>query len=288
MTYRLSADQYGKAESHIVRIYRDRPRHEIRDLTVTTALQGDFADAYVTGDQGKVLPTDTQKNTAYAYAKLHGDGTVEQYALALATHFVDGIESVRRAQVDLFVDAWDRVVVDGAEHDHTWVRRGPENRTARIVVEGEGGTRSVTVTGGVKDLVILKSTGSEFQGFLKDEFTTLGETDDRILATAIDATWRFSRFPADWDAAYAAARQAVVATFATRYSLALQQTLWQIGGAVLDAVPEVDTVTLRAPNKHHFAYDFTRFAVQPPIANRNEVFHADDRPYGLIEATVTR
>lgn len=286
--YTLSANQYGKGEIHLVRIYRDTPRHEIRDLTVTTALRGDFADAYLTGDQSKVLPTDTQKNTAFAFAKTHGEGAVEDYAIALGRHFVDSDPFATAADIDVLVDAWDRVVIDGAEHDHTWVKRGPERRTVGVVVTAAGDEQTVAVTGGVVDLVILKSTGSEFHGFHKDAYTTLGETDDRILATALDVSWRFSTAPADWDAAFAAIRTALVSTFATWHSLALQQTLWQMGQAALDAVPEITEVTLVAPNKHHFLYDFTRFTVDPPIPNDNEVFHADDRPYGLIEATVSR
>ena len=286
MAYTLTSHRYGKAENHIVRIYRDTPRHEIRDLTVTTAMRGEFDDAYLTGDQSKVLPTDSQKNTAYVFAKQHGGGTVEEYALALAKHFVDDVEPVHGAQVDVLVDAWDRVVVDGEEHDHTWVRRGPENRTVTVTVDGKGAGQTATVGGGIRDLVILKSTGSEFHDFLTDGFTTLEETKDRILATAIDATWEFSETPPDWDAAYAAVRAAVVGTFATLHSLALQQTLWHIGGAVLDAVPEVASISLVAPNKHHFLYDFTRFDTD--VQNAGEVFHADDRPYGLIQATVTR
>jgi urate oxidase len=286
--YTLSANQYGKAEIHLVRIYRDAPRHEIRDLTVTTTLRGDFADAYITGDQSKVLPTDTQKNTAFAFAKTHGDGAVEDYAVALARHFVDSDPFASGATVEVLVDGWERAVVGGGEHDHTWVKRGPERRTVRVEVAGKGDDQRIDVTGGVADLVILKSTGSEFHGFHTDEYTTLGETDDRILATSIDAAWRFGTFPADWDAAFAAARTALVETFATWHSLALQQTLWHIAQAMLDAVPELAEVKLAAPNRHHFLYDFSRFTVDPPIANDNEVFHADDRPYGLIEATVTR
>jgi urate oxidase len=288
MTYTLTSHQYGKAENHIVRIYRDGPRHEIRDLTVTTALRGAFDDAYLTGDQSKVLPTDSQKNTAFVYAKQHGDGTVEGYATALAKHFVDDVEPVHGARVEVVVDAWERVVVGGTEHEHTWVRRGPENRTVTVTVDGTGAAQTVRVGGGIRDLVILKSTGSEFHDFLVDGFTTLEETKDRILATAIDATWEFASAPEDWDAAYASIRAAVVETFATLHSLALQQTLWHIGGAVLDAVPELASISMSAPNKHHFLYDFSRYDLEPGVENAGEVFHADDRPYGLIEATVTR
>lgn len=288
MGYVLSSHQYGKAENHIVRIYRDTPHHEIRDITVTTALRGEFDDAYLTGEQGKTLPTDTQKNTAFVYAKSHGDGAVEDYAIALAKHFVDETEPVHGASVTLFVDEWTRAIVNGAPHDHTWTKSGPEQRTAQIVVDGKGEDQTVTVVGGIQDLVLLKSTGSEFHGFMKDGYTTLPETDDRILATALAAEWTFSTFPADWDAAYAAAKERIISTFATVHSLALQQTLWEAGKAVLDSVPELYEITLTAPNKHHFEYDFSRFTGEDVPENRNEVFHAADRPYGLIEATITR
>lgn len=288
MAYELSGHQYGKAEIHVVRIFRDQPRHEIRDVTVTTALRGEFEAAYVSGDQRKVLPTDTQKNTAFVFAKSHNDGSLEEYALALATHFVDDVEPVHGASVSLFADGWTRAVVDGVEHDFAWVKSGPDQRTVAVEVDGEGDAQMISVTGGVQNLVLLKSTGSEFHDFLTDGLTTLPETTDRILATAVVATWRFASFPADWDAAYDAARQAIIAKFATVHSLALQQTLWEAGKAVLDAVPELAEVSLVAPNKHHFDYDFSRFALEPPVENHNEVFHADDRPYGLIEATVAR
>lgn len=286
--YTLSYNQYGKAEIHLVRIYRDTPRHEIRDLMVTTALHGEFEDAYIEGDQSKLLPTDSQKNAAFVWAKTHGDGSVEEYAIALARHFAEVDPYVTESLVDVEVNAWERVVIDGVEHDHTWVRKGPERQTVHVSVAGRRDGQRVEVTGGLVDLTILKSTGSEFHGFYKDEFTTLPETDDRILATALDADWRFATFPSDWDAAYTDVRAALVSTFANWRSRALQESLFQMGQAALDAVPELSWIHLGAPNKHHFLYDFTRFSPDPPVVNTNEVFHADDRPFGMIEATITR
>jgi urate oxidase len=279
MSYRLE-HQYGKAESRIVRIVRDTPRHEIVDLNVTTALRGDFADAYLTGDQSKVLPTDSQKNTAYSYAKERGVPTIEQYGLDLARHFVEATEPVTGARIEIEQYAWERAVVGGAEHDHTFLRRGQEVRTAAVTVDGTG----EHVIAGLKDLVVLKSTGSEFHGFLKDGYTTLPETDDRIMATSLDVKWRYAGTDIDWDAVYASARSLMIEQFATLHSLALQQTLWHMGTAVLDAHPEIVEIRLKAPNKHHFDYDLARFGVE----QRGEVFHADDRPYGLIEAAISR
>ena len=280
----LGADQYGKAETRVVRIYRDTPRHEIRDLNVSTSLRGDFADAHTRGDQANVLPTDSQKNTAYAYAKEYGLESIEDYGLALARHFVDDIEPVSGARIEIEEFAWRRAVVDGVAHDHTWLRTGPEIRTAAITVEGEGAERREHVVGGVKDLVLLKSTGSEFAGFLKDGYTTLAETHDRVMATSVVAKWRFTTVDVDWEEAYTRIASALVAEFATLQSLALQQTLWHMGTAALDAVPELAEIRVAAPNKHHFVVDLSLFGSENP----NEVFFAADRPYGLIEATVQR
>jgi urate oxidase len=277
----LGPSQYGKAEVRVVRIHRETPRHEIRDLNVSTSLKGNFSAAHLAGDQASVLPTDTQKNTAYAYAKTHGVSPIESYGLALARHFVEDVEPVTGALVEIEEYAWQRAMVDGVEHDHTWVRSGAEVRTAGIRVDDSGAAQ---VTGGLKDLVLLKSTGSEFSGFLRDEFTTLPETTDRVMATSLVAQWRFDGTELPWDAFYPRIRDILVRQFATVHSLALQQTLWHMGRAVLESVPEVAEITLSAPNKHHFVVDLAPFG----LTNENEVFFAADRPYGLIQATVTR
>ena len=283
----LGDHQYGKAENRVVRIVRDSPRHEIRDVNVSSCLRGRFDDAHLTGDQATVLPTDTQKQTIYAYAKTVGLTSLERYAYALATHFVDDVEPVDQARLELEEFAWDRVSVEGSEHDFTWVRNGQEVRLVSVTTEGTPDARHTWITGGLKDLTILKSSGSEFHGFLEDEYTVLEPTSDRIMATSLEARWRFGDVDVatfDFDAAYAAIKTALVETFASHHSLALQQTLFEMGKAALEAVPELVEVRLIAPNKHHFAYDLARFGIE----NANEVFHADDRPYGLIQASVTR
>ena len=281
MTARLHSHQYGKAETRVVRVSRDQPRHEIRDLNVSTALRGDFADAYLQGDQSAVLPTDTQKNMAFAYAKQHGVTSPEAFATLLARHFVDDIAPVSGARVDVQEYAWVRAVVDGVEHDHTWVRSGQEVRTASVTADDSG----TTVVAGLRDLTVLKSTGSEFRGFLTDEYTTLQEATDRVLATSLVAQWRYAAgADLDYDATYASVRSTMLSTFATLHSLALQQTLWHMGVAVLEAVPEVVEIRFAAPNKHHFLADLRPFGLENP----GEVFFAADRPYGLIEAAILR
>lgn len=277
----VGPNQYGKAENRVVRIVRDTARHEIRDLNVSTSLHGDFAAAHTDGDQSQVLPTDTQKNTAFAFAKKVGIASPEDYALALARRLVDATPAATGAVVKVEEYAWDRIVVDGAGHDHSFVRRGGEVRTTEISLEGG----AATVVSGLKDLTVLKSTGSEFKGFLKDEYTTLPETDDRILATALTARWRYAdRDWIEWNAAYDGVRALLLATFATTYSRALQETLYAMGRAVLEAHAEIAEISFAAPNKHHFLVDLAPFGLENP----GEVFIAADRPYGLIEATVMR
>ena len=285
MGYELSAHQYGKAETRLVRIYRDADQHEIRDLNVSTCLRGDFADAYLSGDQAGVLPTDSQKNTAYAFALEHGVAEIEMYALALARHFADEIEPVRGARVDVDEYRWARVALaGGSDHPHAFVRAGQEIRTASVTVDGRGPRQRVWVLSGLRDLVLLKSAGSEFAGFLRDRYTTLPETHDRVLATSLTASWRHLRPEDASDTLRASIRQLLIEQFATVHSLALQQSLFQMGRAVLAAHREIAEIRLSAPNKHHFLVDLSPFG----LANRGEVFHADDRPYGLIQCAVQR
>jgi urate oxidase len=281
----LGKNQYGKAENRLVRIYRDTPRHEIHDVNVSTCLRGDFSAAYLTGDQSAVLPTDSQKQTAYAYAKEKGLQSIEEYGLALARHFVDDVAPVDGARIEIEEYAWERAVVDGIEHDHTWTRKGQEVRTAAITVSGDDADGAGEwVIGGLKDLVILKSTGSEFADFLTDPYTVLAPTHDRVMATSLVAQWRFTTTEIDWESTYVGVKTELVKQFAIVQSRALQQTLYEMGRAVLENYPQIAEVRLSAPNRHHFVYDLSPFGV----TNHNEVFHADDRPYGLIQATVTR
>jgi urate oxidase len=279
MVIELGANQYGKAESRVVRILRDSPRHEIKDLNVSTSLRGAFGDAHTHGDQSKVLPTDTQKNTAFAYAKLHGIDSIEDYALALGRRLLEATPAAEQAEISVEEYAWDRI----GDHDHSFVRRGGAVRTCLVVV-GRHGAR---VESGVKELTVLNSTDSEFKGFLKDEFTTLPEADDRILATSLVATWRHAGLDVDWNASYAGVLDTVLDTFAGTYSRALQETLYAMGTAVLEVQPGLTDISFVAPNKHHFLVDFSGFEVEG-LTNDGEVFIAADRPYGLIEATVVR
>ena len=273
MTIVLGDNQYGKAETHVVRVTKKGARHEIKDLNVSVALAGDFADTHLTGDNSKVVHTDTQKNTVFAFAS-EPMGEVEDFGIRLARHFVSEFASVYRARVSIEEHAWQRI------HDHAFVRAGEEKRLATVTCTDDG----TWVVGGVGDLVVLKSTGSEFHGYIKDRYTTLPETHDRIMATSVQARWRYRDTQADWAASFAGVREILIDTFAAKHSLSLQQTLYAMGQAALEAHPEVAEMRIVMPNMHHFVVDLSPFG----IANENEVFYAADRPYGVIEGTITR
>lgn len=280
MAIHLGPNQYGKAESRVVRVVRDTPRHEIRDLTVSSALRGRFDAAHVTGDQSDVLPTDTQKNTAFAFAKEVGIGAIEDYALALADRFLEATPAADGARVEITEQAWARI----EDHDHAFVRTGAGQRSTVVNVDGRGADRRAHVVSGVQDLVVLKTTGSAFRGFLRDRYTTLADADDRILATSLVARWRYDHTDVAWDDSHAAVTALLLRTFADLPSEALQQTLYAMGEAVLSERPEVAEIRFSAPNKHHFPVDLAPFGLENP----GEVFIAADRPYGLIEASVLR
>ena len=273
MTIVLGGNQYGKAETHVVRISRSGDRHEVKDLNVSVALAGDFADTHITGDNSKVVPTDTQKNTVFAFAR-DGIGEIEDFGIRLARHFVNEFASVYRARVEIEEQPWQRI------HDQAFMQAGSEKRLATVTSTDDG----VWVVAGIGDLVLMKSGGSEFHGYIRDRFTTLPETTDRILATAVQARWRYAGTDVDWNTSFGEVRRLLLDAFANHHSLSLQQTLYAMGEAVLEARPEVAEIRMTMPNKHHFVVDMTPFG----MANENEVFYAADRPYGLIEGTLTR
>jgi urate oxidase len=278
-TIRLGDNQYGKAETRLMWVDRATDRHEITDLNVSTALSGDLAATHLTGDNAGVLPTDTQKNTVYAFAR-DGVGQIEDFALRLARHFVDTTPTIHRARVAIEAYSWDRIAVEGQPARHSFVR-GAGTRTATVTYDGS----AATVVSGVDDLVVLNTTGSEFHGFHKDQYTTLQETHDRILATAVSARWRHAVAEnADWHESHRGATGHLLEAFANTYSLSLQQTLYAMGERVLEYREELAEVRLSLPNKHHFLVDLSPFELDNP----GEVFFAADRPYGLIEGAVVR
>jgi urate oxidase len=275
----LGPNQYGKAEVRVVAVDRSTPRHELVDLDVSSSLRGDFTAAHTAGDNAHVLTTDAQKNTVFAFAR-DGVGSPEAFGLRLARHFAGSYDWISGARVAVESYGWDRISVGGQPHEHAFRRVGAEVRTAVVTVDGD----DAHVLAGLSDLVVLKTTGSEFWGFPRDRYTTLAETRDRILATAVTARWRYTGTEVDFDVLFAGVRTALLETFASTHSLALQQSLYAMGAAVLERHPDVAEIRMSMPNKHHFLQDLSVYGLDNP----DVVYHADDRPYGLIEGTVLR
>ena len=270
----LGANRYGKAETRLVRVTRDGDTHRLVDLNVSVALSGDLAATHTTGDNAGVLPTDTMKNTVYAFAREHGVVAPEAFGLLLARHFVATQPQITAARVSLESFGWERL------GPHSFRRNGDFVRTAVVDHSAE----FTQVVSGLTGLVLLNSTASEFHGFPRDKYTTLPETTDRVLATAVNARWRHLSDRTGWDESFEGAKDALVNAFVNTYSHSLQQTLLSMGTRVLDSRPELAEIRLALPNKHHYLVDLSPFDLENP----GEVFIAGDRPYGLIEGTVTR
>ena len=286
----LGENRYGKAENRVVRVTRNGGNHSILDLNVSIQISGDFADTHHVGDNSKVLPTDTQKNTVYAFAQKYPAMEPEAFGLILASHFLESQPYVTRAEIRLEQYTWSRILVDGKPHPRAFVRDGSYVRVASVIVERTSTGRQAFVVSGVEKLVVLKTSDSEFAGYLKDEYTTLQETNDRIMATEVTARWRHMSHEIDdlqrldWAGSFEQAKNTLLACYGGHYSLSLQQTMYSMAEEVLKEQPDICSVRLSLPNKHHFLVNLSAFGQQ----NVDEVYHAADRPYGLIEAVISR
>lgn len=273
----LAWNRYGKSRLRLVKVSRAREPHDVLDYTIDVQLEGAFEPVYVDGDNSSCLATDTMKNTVYALARTHEISSPESFASILAAHFI-AKPAVERVRITIVEQAWRRLAAGGAPHPHAFVQPGGEQWTTVVTRDRV----AATVVSGVSNVVVLKTTDSSFSGFPRDAYTTLPETDDRILATAITATWTY-RGHADYGQR-ARIRAALVDTFAVHASRSVQHTLYAMAQAALAASADLVEITLSLPNRHHLLVDLTAFGLDNP----NEIFVATDQPYGLIEATVRR
>lgn len=276
----LVQSAYGKSAVRLVQVRRHGDRHDLRDLSVGIQFKGHYDEAYTDGDNKAVLPTDTMKNTVYALAAREPVDDPERFGLALAKRFLDRNARLVRARIDLTEHLWRRIPRGEKEHDHAFVRTGPDTRTATV----QSHRRRTIVGAGIADLLVLKSADSAFDNFMHDEYTTLPDTRDRILATSLTATWRYRDLDIDYTPAWNGVRRLLLDVFAEHQSESVQHTLYAMGQAVLDSVDVVSAIRLVMPNKHHLPFDLSRLG----LPNRNEIFVPTDEPYGLIEATLTR
>ncbi|CAN5613655.1 urate oxidase [soil metagenome] len=276
---KLIGQRYGKAKVRVLKILRDGPVHTIREIEVSGLLAGDFETSYTAGDNSKVVPTDTIRNTINVLAKQHLAEDLELFAALVGEHFVRRYEQVSEATIEVAERAWNRLEVSGKPHPHTFEAGSEARRFARAICRAG----SSELSAGISDLVILKSTGSGFEGYPKCEYTTLPETADRILATSFRATWHFAGVPASYRTTDEAILAAMIKVFAENFSPSAQTTLFQMGEAALQACAEISRIDLAMPNKHCLLINLAPFGLE----NKNEVFVPTEEPFGLIEASLS-
>lgn len=282
----ITHNNYGKSRVRLLKIIRDTPAHEIKEMTVNIQLEGDFETVHTEGDNRKVLPTDTMKNTVYALAKENPVRSSEEFGVYLAKYFLDNNKQVSGVSIEIEEKLWQRIMTKDPDskklipHDHSFVSSGEEKNTARIRITGKG----VSVEGGITGLLVLKTTESGFENYIKDKYTTLKETNDRVFSTNIKAVWTYANQEVNYLKVCAEIRQIILETFAAHHSLSVQQTLCEIGRNVIDKTDEVSEISLSMPNKHYLLFNLEQFGMK----NNNEIFIPTDEPFGLIEATIRR
>jgi urate oxidase len=276
----LGQNNYGKSEVRVFKVDRDTERHEIWDLDIRVALEGDFEAVHLKGDNTDALATDTMRNTCYALAKDYLRGSIEDFGLKLVDHFLEVGPTVTSCWVGITQYLWNRIEVDGKPHKHSFIRNRGERR-ARVSGDESGARR---VQAGISDIYVLKTTNSGWEGFLREQYTTLPDTNDRILATVVTAKWWYDTTEADFDRLWQGVHDQTLASFTDHYSPSVQNTLWLMGRAVLTKFPEVEKIWYSFPNVHHIPFDLDRFGME----NNNTIFHATQDPYGQIEGFVER
>ncbi len=277
---RLNAHRYGKSRVRVLKVLRDGDLHTIKELSARVLLEGEFDRSFTAADNADVVATDTMKNTINVLAHDHLGAENEPFAKRVSEHFLGRYVQISRVRVTLDERVWTRL-----NHPHSFTHSDVAQPFTRIVADA-GEPRRIRHESGLRNLVILKSTGSGFEGFHRDDLTTLPETGDRILASAMRATWRWAEDsePNSYKAANRAIVDAMLVPFAERYSPSVQATLFEMAGAALEACPEITRVKLVMPNLHCLPIDLRPFG----RTNDRTLFVPTDEPHGYIEATVSR
>ncbi len=289
----LTSNSYGKERVRLTKVVRTQsgdggpPVHHVYEYTVHIMLYGDFDRVYTHDDNGPCVPTDTMRNTVYAIARQNSFSSPEEFGELVTARFIKRFDHIYAVDVDIAAQRWKRIDIDGAPHPHAFEKEHGE-RTAKVERRREGSGSEVSVSGGVSGMEIFKSSGSGFSGFYKDEYTTLPETDDRILASTVDASWRYlpgtDSAATDVGGAWDTIHDTIARVFAEHDSPSLQATLWEMGKAVLAAVPAVESISFSMPNQHHILFDLDKLGMDNP----NEIFYGTDSPFGIITGTVSR
>jgi urate oxidase len=276
----LVQNSYGKSEVRLTRVTRRGDQHDLTEVRIDIELEGDFDSTYTEGDNSNVVATDTMKNTVYALARGFDFDAIENFGLLLARHFVGEFDQVESAEVRISEKAWNRLEVGGSPHPHAFIGGSTEERTCVIMHSAD----ETLVEAGLEDMLLLKTTESGFSDFVRDQYTTLPDTDDRILATNVSASWLYDEDDLNWNKCYAKIRSGMLAAFTDHYSKSVQQTLYRMGASVFESCPHTLEVTLELPNSHRLLVDLAPFGKDNP----NVIFVATEEPYGMISGTMTR
>lgn len=277
----LAENRYGKSRVRLMKVTRNDQGNDLREWTVQVLLRGDFETAHLQGDNSKILPTDTMKNTVYSIARSSKATTMEDYAKELADFLLGRNLQVASVEIRVESTLWKRLTVDGKPHPDSFMRGSGELQVT-TVKRAQNGT--FQVLSGLDNLVLLKTANSGFEGYIKDSLTTLPETKDRLFGTAVSATWRYISSELQFDCIRVKLRETMLRTFANHDSKSVQQTLYAMAESALEDIPEIDEIEISMPNKHCLLVDLSRFGQDNP----NEIFVPTDEPHGYIEARVRR
>ena len=280
MSTTLLENSYGASHVRLIKVRRLQDRHDLKELSVGVQFEGEFESSYTAGDNRSILPADTIKNTVYALAKLYTIEQIEEFAQQLINHFLTDNPQVRKVRVAIAEYLWTRLPFGGKPHPWSFTPSGPERRTTVVTSTRE----TVLIESGIENLQIVKTTGSGFEGYAHDPFTTLKETADRILSTAVKASWLYSDNEIPFAVYWHGVRQAILDTFVEHESRSLQYTLHAMAEAVLERYPDIAEIRLWLPNKDCRLVDLGLFGLE----NNNEVFAPAEEPYELIEARLRR
>jgi urate oxidase len=277
----LSENRYGKSRVRLMKVTRHDHGHDLREWTVQILLKGDFDSAHLDGDNSKILPTDTMKNTVYSLARSSKATSMEDYAKELADFLLERNPQVSSASIRMENTMWKRLTVDDKPHPSAFMRGSGELQTASVERSQGGAFR---ILSGLDELVLLKTSNSAFEGYIKDSLTTLPETKDRLFGTAVSAEWRYTSPNLDFEAIRSSLREVMLRTFANHVSKSVQQTLYAMAESALEEEPAIDEINITMPNKHCLLVDLSRFGQDNP----NEIFVPTDEPHGYIEARIRR
>ena len=277
----VAENKYGKSRVRLVQVHRKGGWHELREWMVEVLLQGDFDSCFVEGDNSKILPTDTMKNTVYSLARDSSAACIEDFARELAEFLIGRNPHVSLAEVSVSEKSWRHLQCGGQAQPTAFIQDSQETQTAQATKNQTGVS---SVSSGFANLVIMKTSGSSFEGYIQDSLTTLPPSSDRLLGTAVSGRWTYAASTSAFLPLRAKVRESLLAAFAGHDSKSVQHTLYAMGKACLEQLPEIEDIELTMLNKHCIPVDLSRFGQENP----NELFVPIDEPHGYIQARLRR